>query len=656
MPRTPQPHHTRVLITSGFWRAYQTLNHERVIPYQWRALNDEIPDAPKSHSVENFRIAAAMSQGDYDGMVFQDSDLAKWIEAAGYAIENARDDSEFPAAARQTLEQRVRHVVDVIAAAQQPDGYLNTYFTVKRPDARWSNLRQAHELYVAGHMIEAGIAVFRGTGDRTLLDVVIRLADHIATVFGTEPGKKRGYPGHQEIELALIKLYRTTGETRFLDLARYFIDERGRTPYYFDAEATSPDFVRIWNSPLVHDYQQSHLPVREQVDAVGHSVRAMYQYVAMANLAIETGDAALAQACRALWESTTGRRMYVTGGIGSTSAGEQFTIDYDLPNDTAYAETCAAIGLFFFAHRMAVLDSDARYADVAERALYNGVISGLSLDGERYFYVNPLAVDPRVCDTNGTYAHVKYRRQPWYGCACCPPNIARLLASLGDYAAHATGTTLYLDHFMNGTVSATLEPGPLEVEVGGDYPWDGAVTVTVSDAPASDTTIAIRLPGWCDGPTITVNDEPVKVAAVLQRGYATLTRRWRAGDRIAVDLPMPVRTISADPRVKSSFGRIAVQRGPLVYCLEEADNRTGLHTVALASVPDFQVAHRDDLLGGVTVITSAGTTVALQACDDTLYRAPAYPPGRTDATLTFIPYYAWANREPGEMVVWVLAG
>ncbi|TVQ22674.1 MAG: glycoside hydrolase family 127 protein, partial [Spirochaetaceae bacterium] len=624
------PYHARVHVTSGFWRAYQRLNNERVIPYQWKALNDEIPDAPKSHSVENFRIAAGMSEGEYDGMVFQDSDLAKWIEAAGYAMENTSEDPEYPAEARQQLEGQVRDAVDAVAAAQQPDGYLNTYFTVKRPDARWANLRQAHELYVAGHMIEAGIAVFRGTGDRKLLDVVIRLADYIATVFGREPGKRRGYPGHQEIELALMKLYRTTGEHRFMELARYFIDERGRTPYYFDVEAASSDFVQIWNSPLVHDYQQSHVPVRDQRDAVGHSVRAMYQYVAMADIAIETGDAALADACRALWESTTERRMYVTGGIGSSSHGEQFTTDYDLPNDTAYAETCASIGLFIFAHRMATLDNDARYVDVAERALYNGVISGLSLDGERYFYVNPLAVDPRVCDTNGTHAHAKYRRQKWYGCACCPPNVARIIASLGDYAARAAGDTLYVDHFVGGTVSAELEVGGVEIEVAGDYPWDGSITLRVSRAPDAPASIAVRLPGWCDGPALSVNGERVDIAAVQKRGYALLSRQWRSGDRIALDLPMPVRTVCADPRVKADFGRIAVLRGPLCYCLEEADNGANLHAAAVATDPDYRIVRRDDLLGGVSVITCAGTTLAKDATEGPLYRSPATPPARTN--------------------------
>ena len=633
-------------IRSGFWRHYQQLDYASVIPYQWRALNDQIEGAPPSHSMENFRIAAGLSDGEYDGMVFQDSDLAKWIEAAGYALENAGRDPDFPTEVRSSLEAWVREAVSIIAAAQQADGYLDTYFTVKEPDRRWTNLREAHELYCAGHMIEAGVAVFRGTGDRTLLDVVVRLADYIGSVFGDAPGKTPGYPGHQEIELALVKLYRATGEDRFLDLARYFIDARGGDPNYFDVEAESKDFLQIWGFTRDHEYQQSHRPVREQKDAVGHSVRAMYQYIAMADIALETGDEALASACRELWSSTTERRMYVTGGIGSTRHGERFTTDYDLPNDTAYAETCAAIGLFIFANRMARLDNDARYADVAERALYNGVISGLSLDGEAYFYVNPLEVDPVVCDTNGTHSHVKYRRQSWYGCACCPPNVARILASLGDYVAHAGGNRLSLDLFANSDVHAELDPGVFSVELRGGYPWDGSIVVTVTEAPPTDAELAVRLPGWCESPAVRVNGQPVELDSIASKGYAVLGRRWTEGDRLELDLPMSVRTVNADPRARADIGRAAIMRGPLVYCLEQADNGPNLHAAVLGSEEEFTAEHRDELLGGVTVVSAPGK----------LLSATSEPPVFADAPLTFIPYYAWANRDPGEMIVWVREG
>ncbi|MFW5685674.1 MAG: glycoside hydrolase family 127 protein [Spirochaetota bacterium] len=645
-------------ITSGFWRNYQELDYTGVIPYQWRALNDQIEGAPPSHSMENFRIAAGQSRGEYDGMVFQDSDLAKWLEAAGYALENSRRDPDFPDDIRRSLEQWVKEAVDTVAAAQQPDGYLDTYFTVKEPTKRWTNLREAHELYCAGHMIEAGVAVYRGTGDRKLLDVVIRLADYIATVFGTGNDKISGYPGHQEIELALMKLYRATGERRFMELAGYFIDARGGDPNYFDLEAERPEFHKIWGFSRDHEYQQSHAPVRDQRDAVGHSVRAMYQYIAMADLAIETGDKGLAEACRALWESTTERRMYVTGGIGSSRHGERFTTDYDLPNDTAYAETCASIGLFIFANRMARLDDDASYADVAERALYNGVISGLSLDGEAYFYVNPLEVEPAVCDTNDTYRHVKYRRQAWYGCACCPPNVARILASLGDYTTHARGNTLFVDLFANSNVSAELTAGALAVEVRGSYPWDGSVSFAITGAPSQETALAVRLPGWCDAPALRVNGEPVDLKTSTRKGYAVISRRWTAGDSVELELPMEVRTVTAHPRVKADIGRVAIERGPLVYCLEEADNGANLHAVRLAREPRFAAEHRPSLLGGVTVVTAHGHVLAQPGASPGLHEPRLYKAGTTEprmetSTLTFIPYYTWANREPGEMTVWV---
>ncbi|TVR52107.1 MAG: glycoside hydrolase family 127 protein [Spirochaetaceae bacterium] len=653
MVAEPEPK-LSVSITSGFWKRYQTLLYEKILPYQWSALNDEIEGAPKSHSIENFRIAAGTSNGEFHGMVFQDSDLAKWLEAAGYVLEIAARDDTIPDEVRRKLGQRVTEAVAVVAAAQQPDGYLNTYFTAKEPNRRWSNLREAHELYCAGHMIEAGVAVYRGTGDRTLLDVVIRFADHIATVFGRDGGKRRGYPGHQEIELALVKLYKATGERRFLGLAEYFIDERGAEPSYFDLESQSGNFKPIWGpNTRDHAYNQAHAPVREQRTAVGHSVRAMYQYIAMADLAIEARDASLAEACRALWDSTVKRRMYVTGGIGSSRHGEAFTIDFDLPNDTAYAETCAAIGLFIFAHRMAELDDHARYCDTAERVLYNAIISGLSLDGTRYFYVNPLEVEPSRCDESGTYEHVKYRRQSWYGCACCPPNVARILGSLGDYVYRTKGNTVFVDHFLNGTASLSLDSGTMELEQSGKYPWDGRIGFTVTRAVDGPAGIAVRIPDWCDDASLTLNGEPVDVTEGNRDGYVVLHRTWQTGDTLELDLPMPVRMLSADPRIAADYGKVAIQRGPLVYCLEQCDNGPGLHTVTLPESPEFSVTFHDAELGGVTVITARGFISTDEFVGETPYAADRRTETRKPVELKFVPYYAWANRAPGEMTVWV---
>jgi DUF1680 family protein len=577
-------------------------------------------------------------------MVFQDSDLAKWLEAVGYVL---MDDCEGAPAVREAA----REAVDLIAATQQPDGYVNTYFTAREPGRRWTNLRDAHELYCAGHFIEAGISMFRGAGDGKLLDVVRRLADLIDTTFGVEEGQIRGYPGHEEVELALIKLYRLTGEHRYLQLARYFIDERGRNPNFFEREAAAPGFVSIFGAkPL--DYYQAHLPVREQREATGHAVRAMYLYTAMADLVLETGDPSLREACDRLWESTTGRKMYVTGGIGSSAVRESFSADFDLPNDTAYAETCAAIGLFLFASRMVRIHHEARYADVMERCLYNGIISGISLDGESYFYVNPLEVVPAVCDRNGTYQSVKYRRQPWYGCACCPPNVARLLASLGEYMYHQQGDTLYADLYHEGILSAELGGAPATVGQKTGYPRSETISFDVEPASPAEFALALRVPAWCRKPALSINGRPAEAAAGAD-GYMRVRRTWRKSDRLQLTLPMTAARIYADPRVRADYLKAAIRRGPLIYCLEEVDNGPGLFRVRLPSDAPLSVVERPDLLGGILTITAAGKSPPSGSSGDGLYSERNSDLPLVDRPLLFIPYYAWANRAPGEMLVWV---
>ena len=637
-----------VAIEGGFWKRFQLLVRDTVIPYQWKAMNDEIPGAPKSHSVENFRIAAGLAKGAYEGMVFQDSDLAKWLEAAGNVL--AADPAGNP-----SLRGWVHEAVDLIARAQQPDGYVNTYFTVKDPHGRWKNLREAHELYCAGHLIEAGVSLYRGTADDRILQVVRRLADLLDSTFGTEPPRIRGYGGHEEVELALVKLARLTGEPKYLRLARYFIDERGQAPNYFEAEASRPGYSPIFGIKSL-EYYQAHQPVREQKDAVGHAVRAMYLYTAMADLAMETRDAGLVAACDRLWESVTRRKMYVTGGIGSSAREESFGADYDLPNDTAYAETCAAIGLFLFSSRMARLHDQAKYVDVMERALFNGILSGLGLDGRSYFYVNPLEVVPAVCDANGSYRHVKYRRQPWYGCACCPPNIARTLSSLGDHACHLARDTLFVDLYLEGTIAFTVGGRELAIRETTRYPWDGRVRMELRGEAEGELTLALRVPGWCRRSTVSVNGTP-SAGSAGPDGYLRLGRRWSAGDVVELDLPMPVERLCADPRVRAAYGRVALQRGPVVYCLEEADNGAGLARILLPADAPLEPAERPDLLGGVVAIRARGVRGGGAAGpeDGSLY-SPAWNASRAAAAATdllFIPYFAWANRTPGEMSVWV---
>ena len=648
---------TRARIDGGFWRVYQDLIRERVIPYQWKAMNDEIPGAPKSHSVENFRIAAGLSRGTHEGMVFQDSDLAKWLEAAGNVLANGAAgggaaggaDADWARGA-ETIRAWAEEAIDLVARAQQPDGYLNTFFTLKAPERKFRNLQEAHELYCAGHMIEAGVSMNRATGNARILEVVRRLADLIDARFGVEPGKIRGYDGHEEVELALVKLYRLTGERRYLERARYFIEERGWSPSFFEKEAAQPDFTPLWGlGPL--DYFQAHAPVREQPDAVGHAVRAMYLYIAMADVALETADASLGAACDRLWESTTGRRMYITGSIGSSAHHEAFSTDYDLPNDTAYAETCAAIGLFLFSARMVRLRDDARYVDVMERVLYNGIISGLALDGESYFYVNPLEVVPAVCDTNGAYRQVKYRRQPWYGCACCPPNIARTISSLGEYMYRFRDGTLFVDLYHEGSLALAVGETPLTVRQRTRYPWDGLVTLEIDAAQPVDLTVALRIPSWCRSATARLNGRTVTEARDA-RGYLRVRRTWRAGDRVELELTMTAERVSADPRVRADYGKVALQRGPLVYCLEEKDNGPGLHALSLPAAAALEATARPDMLGGVTVITARGKAGTVDGGAG-LYAAGAARPPLRDRDLLFIPYYAWANRGPGEMRVWV---
>lgn len=636
--------HLRAVVDGGFWGAYQRLVRKEVLSYQWRALNDQVPGAPPSHSVENFRIAAGLSTGEYDGMVFQDSDLAKWLEAAGHAL---ADDS----ASSTQLAAWVEEAVDLVASAQQPDGYLNTYFTIKEPAQRWKNLREAHELYCAGHFIEAGVSVYRSTKNEKILTVVRRLADLIDSRFGGTEGKMKGYPGHQEIELALVKLYRLTEEPRYLRLAEYFVNERGRDPNYFEQESVRDDVKPIFGI-LSLEYNQAHTPVVEQNDAVGHAVRAMYLYVAMADLAFETGNTTLEEACDRLWDSAVNRRMYVTGGVGSSARKESFTTDFDLPNGTAYAETCAAIGLFLFAHRMTLLHNDARYVDVMERTLYNGILSGLSLDGHEYFYVNPLEVVPSLCENNPIFEHVRYRRQPWYGCSCCPPNIARLIASLGEYAYHTEGQTLYVDLFHSGTISCQVGATPVSVRQRTDYPWDEKVELTIGLEQAGEFTLAVRVPEWCTSASLTLNGQRAEIDQPSNDGYLRISRTWSDGDIVELTLPMQVERVHPDPRVYSTHGMVAIRRGPIIFCLEEADNGGELHTLSLPEDADLTASFQKDLLGGTMVVTGKARASEADGDGEGLYGDSASERRLRDITL--VPYYAWANRQAGEMRVWIL--
>jgi DUF1680 family protein len=480
-----------------------------------------------------------------------------------------------------------------------------------------------------------------------------RYADHIDAVFGPGRDQKRGYPGHEEIELALVKLFRITGNERYLRLSEFFINERGQQPHYFDIEAIArgenPDAFYFGS----YQYNQSHLPVREQTDVVGHSVRAMYLYSGMADVATETGDRALAAACKRLWKNLTQKRMHITGGIGPTCANEGFTQDYDLPNQEAYLETCAAIGLVFWAHRMLHMDPDSEYADVMERALYNGVISGVSLDGRRFFYGNPLAAHPGF-DGNGKFVSrgYHYRRSDWFACACCPPNIARLLASLPGYICSEGRNEARVHLYVQGKAELELGGQMVELIQRTAYPWKEKVSITVRPEGSARFNLALRIPGWCRGAGLKLNGRQVPIRTT--KGYVGITREWNRNDKVELLLPMPVERIEAHPRVRQNAGRIALQRGPVVYCLEEADNGGGLHNLILSADAKLTVEHDSELLGGVSVIKGRA-----HHCDESSWKDDLYRPESSKLKTTRIravPYATWGNRTPGEMIVWVLSG
>jgi DUF1680 family protein len=572
--------------------------------------------------------------------IFWESDLAKWMEGVAYSLATHPDSD---------LEALMDSIIDRMEKAQQPDGYLNAHFTVVEPQKRWSNLRDQHELYVAGHLIEAAVAYHQATGKAKFLEIMRRNVDLIAQVFGPGAGQKRGYDGHEEIELALMKLYRHTGEARYLELSQYFVNERGRQPHYFDEEARArgEDPEKFWASS--YEYNQSHKPVREQDTAVGHSVRAVYLYAAMADLALETGDEALRAALDKLWDSVVKRRMYVTGGIGSTRFNEGWTWDYDLPNDSAYAETCAAIGLILWAHRMLLIDLDGKYADVIERALYNGVLSSLNLQGDHFFYVNPLEVS-REGETEKQRLHLfTGHRKAWYGCACCPPNLARLFSSLGGYFYSRTADAFIIHQFGSSTVSFDLHGQPVTLRQETRYPWDGEVRLTIATDQPVTFDMRVRVPHWATSVDFAVNGEVLRPEMI--KGYAVMRRTWQAGDTVLMRMTMPVERVRAHPRVAANAGKVAITRGPMVYCLESVDNGPNLHGLCLPEDSRMETAFMPDLLGGIVVIT--GQALREQSPGGALYQTGG--PHRQEARITAVPYYTWDNRSEGDMLVWIRA-
>ncbi|OOP73601.1 glycoside hydrolase family 127 protein [Clostridium beijerinckii] len=632
-----------IIVKDNFWKKMMELARTHVIPYQWEALNDRIEGAEPSYCMQNFKIAAGMMEGEFKGFVFQDSDFAKWIEAVGYSLMWNKDEG---------LEKIADGAIDIVCAAQQPDGYLDTYYIINGLDKRWTNLRDNHELYCLGHLIEGAVAYYEATGKDKLLNAIVKYVDYVDTIFGPEDGKLHGYPGHEVIELALIKLYKIKKDKKYLNLAKYFIDERGKSPLYFEEEGKKYNNKFWWeDSYFKYQYYQAGKPVKEQEVAEGHAVRAVYLYSGMADVARETNDDELLEACKRLWSNMTKKQMYITGGIGSSQYGEAFTYNYDLPNDTIYAETCASIGLVFFARRMLEIEPKSQYADIMKKALYNGIISGMSIDGTKFFYVNPLEVVPEASEKDHLRAHVKVERQKWFGCACCPPNLARLLTSIGSYAYTLRDNTIFMHLYMGGEISANFAGKSVAFDIKTNYPWDEIIDINLNMKEEADFEFALRIPEWCRNYEIKVNEEKINFSII--DGYAYINRKWKDADKINILFKMPVEIVRANINVREDMGKVAVMRGPVVYCLEEEDNGPDLHRVYLNSNPKFTYEYDKHFLGGAIVLESDGLVVKEQDCDKDKLYVYDYKIEFNEKKLKWIPYYLWANRTPGEMIVWV---
>jgi uncharacterized protein len=605
-------------LADDFWEPRRRINREVTLPSQYRHLED-------TGRLDNFRRASGKIGGGYQGIYFNDSDVYKWLEAAAWTLAEGSDSE---------LERMVDAAITEIEDAQRPDGYLNTYFTFERAAQRWTDF-DLHEMYCAGHLFQAAVAHFRATGSERLLAVATRFADHICDTFGPEDGKRQAVDGHEEVEMALVELFRVTGEKRYLEGAQYFIDARGHGLLGRPYGQHEPS------------YSQDHEPLRDQSEVVGHAVRALYLYSGAADVYAETGERALLQALRRLWENMTTRRMYVSGGLGSRYEGEAFGKDFELPNERAYTETCAAIANVMWNWRMLALEGEARYADLIEHTLYNAVLPGLSLDGQHYFYQNPLADDG------------SHRRQPWFGCACCPPNVARLLASLPGYLYSTSEDAVWVHLYAEGAATVELDgKRTIRLHQRTRYPWDGSVETTVE--AEGEFTIMLRIPAWCEeGVAVEVNGEPVE-AELSPGSYANLHRTWRPGDTINLDLPMPVRRVESHPYVAENAGSVALMRGPLLYCAEQVDNPgVELRDIVLEG-REPAISLEPDLLGGVTVLQAEARLAAPDnGWEDRLYRT-LHPRERDTQTyptrVTLVPYYAWANREPGAMRVWLRNG
>ncbi|MYT10431.1 MULTISPECIES: beta-L-arabinofuranosidase domain-containing protein [Streptomyces] len=617
-----------VEVRGGFWSTRRRVNGRTSIPQGPELLES-------AGNLNNLRVVAGLAQGEFQGAYpFVDSDVYKWLEAASWQLAGRTPEEDGPLAAE------VERIVSLVAVAQQPDGYLNTWFQLLKGGERYQDLRWGHELYCAGHLIQAAVAHHRATGRRELLDVAVKFADHIDSVFGP-PGSGKpidGVDGHPEVETALVELYRETGERRYLDLAGYFVDRFGHG--LLGGEA----------------YCQDRVPLREATDVEGHAVRQLYLLAAATDLATENGDAELRAVTERLWAAMTAAKTHLTGGLGAHHDEEDFGDPYELPNERAYCETCAAIASIQWSWRMALLTGDTRYSDLIERTLFNGFLAGVSLDGERWLYVNPLQVRDGHTDPGGDQSA---RRTRWFRCACCPPNVMRLLASLEHYLASSDGSGLQIHQYVTGRYTGDLGGTPVAVSAETDYPWQGTIAFTVEETPADRPwTFSLRIPQWCGTYRVRCADTAYdETDAPVTDGWLRLERTWSPGDRVVLELSLAPRLTAADPRVDAVRGCVAIERGPLVYCLEGVDHPGGgLDDIVLDPGGPLADEHRPDLLGGVTTVTASGhrrprTETGWWPYAPADAQAPATEPAPVE--LTAVPYYAWANRQDGSMRVWL---
>ena len=634
-----------ISVTDPLFGYYVSIIAEKVIPYQWRVLNDCEPDTEKSYCIANFRIAAGEIPGRHEGMVFSDTDVYKWLETLAYCLERGE---------ALSYQKHAEELIGLIGRAQEPDGYLNTYFSVNCPEKKWTNFAEGHELYSAGHLIEAAVAYFRATGRSRLLEIASRTADLLCEKFSPGRPLEDAYPGHQEIELALFRLAGCTGKKQYADLARHFLAVRGKQPDFLKENYSQQGIDRIFPGSSDYDalYAQSHLPPKEQGTAEGHAVRAMYMFTAMAEAAREYQDKELRESCIRLWKNITQKRMYITGGIGSSGHLERFTADYDLPNDRMYCESCASVGLMMFGQRMAALTGNASYYETVERALYNTVLAGIAAEGDKYFYVNPLEVWPENCLPGTSMAHVRPVRQPWFACACCPANIARTLASLGQYIYAQDERGLYINLFISSSVTTAIRGKKFRLEMNAALLQEGRAEFVLETEEGESILLRIRIPAYLEDYAFALNGESIFPEA--ENGYAVVALS-RPG-RQCLSLTGTVRPswVCANSRVRADAGRIAPVFGPFVYCLEETDNGDNLASVYVSPEEKLVPAeNRTGLPGVLPVLLFRGSRLDSGLKEDRLYGSPGFH--FTPGSFTAIPYCLWCNREPGEMTVWLKA-